>query len=194
MNLSEMRGGLSTEVAQEMQKGSRDDSTSGGECEGWFREEACQEALFKFFRCGADRAAVVSVGDFPENYPWILSLNTTRVADGNITINLAVNKEYGNAGCGHGIFRRDLRHVEAIPQTDVKECELDDRPKDRAPEPGAKMEGLARAVVRDLAESGERGFGGDRAEPGLDAERLQKFGSAHRFAKSKDTARAIMCG
>lgn len=49
------------------------------------------------------------------------------------------------------------------------------------------MKRLTHAAKGDLAKTGERRLGGDRAEAWLDGKRLQELRSAHRFAESEDT-------
>ena len=69
---------------------------------------------------------------------------------------------------------------------DVEEGEFDDGAEESASEPRAEVEGLAHAVVSDLAEAGEGRFGGDGAEARLDGEGLQEFGGAHGFSESEN--------
>ena len=139
-------------------------------------------------------SAVIGVGDFPENYFRIASLNAAGVAQGNVAIDLAVNqKNRDSRGCDR-VFWRDLLHVEAVLPARVEESEFDDGAEDGASEPGAEVKGLAHTIVGDLAESGERRFGGYSAEAGLDGERLQELGGAHGLGESEDAVRMILRG
>ena len=85
-----------------------------------------------------------------------------------------------------------MQHVEVVLPADVEEGEFDDRAKERTSEPGAKVKGLAHAVVSDLTEGRERRFGGNGAEVRLDGERLEQFGRAHGFGESEDAAGMIL--
>lgn len=144
-------------------------------------------------RC-ADGAAVIGVGDLPENYVGIAGLDAAGVAEGNVIVDLAVNQKDRHLGGYDRIFWRNLLHIEAVLQSHVQESEFDDGAEEGASEPGTEVKGLPHAVVGDLAETGEGRFGGDGAEAGLDGERLQELGGAHGFAESEDAVRVILSG
>ena len=72
-------------------------------------------------------------------------------------------------------------HVEVVLPAGAEEGDFDQRAEDGASYPRAEMEGLAHAVIGDLAEIREGGFDGDSAEVWVRVERLQELGGAHRF-------------
>jgi hypothetical protein len=156
--------------------------------------EPRQKALVELLGSCAYGSAVLGVGDFPENYVRIAGLDATGMARRNVAVDLAMNQKDWNSGSCDRIFWRDLLHVEAVLPARVEESEFDDGAEEGASEPWAQVKGLAHAVVGDLAEGGEGRFGGDRAEAGLDRERLQELGSAHRFGEPEDAVRMILRG
>ena len=152
------------------------------------------QAQFEFCWSSAYGSAVIGVGDFPENCVAIPGLNAAGMANRYVAVDLAVNQEDWNwRGCD-GIFWRGLLQVEMVLPADVEESEFDDGAEERASEPGAEVKGLAHAVVGDLAEAGERRFGGDSAEAGIGGKGLQESGGAHGFSESENAAWVISCG
>ena len=136
---------------------------------------------------------MIGVGHFPEHRIATAGSDAARVPEGNVAVVLAMDQKNWNGG-GDRIFWRDLLQVEPVLPADVEERELDDGAEQRASEPRAKAEGLAHAVVGNLAEAGERRFGSDGAEAWLNREGLQEFGGAHGFAESKDAVWVSLCG
>src|SRR5882762_8693177 len=126
--------------------------------------EPCEQASFEFLRSCADGSAVIGVGNFPEYRVAIAGLDAARVADGYVSVDLAMNQEDGDSRGCDGIFWRNLLHIEPVLRSDVEESEFDDRAEESASEPGAEVEGLAHAVEGDLSEAGERRFRGNGAE------------------------------
>ena len=53
--------------------------------------EPGQDALLKFLGGGAEGAAVVGSGDFPELGVGIMGVNVARVADGDVAVDVAVD-------------------------------------------------------------------------------------------------------
>jgi hypothetical protein len=143
---------------------------------------------------GAYGSAVLGVGDLPENYVRIAGPDATGMARRNVAVDLAMNQKDRNSGSCDRIFWRDLLHVQAVLPARIEEGEFDDGAKDGASEPWAEVKGLSHAVVSDLAEGGERRFGGYCAEARLDRERLEELSRAHRFGKSEDAVRVILRG
>ena len=151
-----------------------------------------EQALLEFLWSGADGAAMVGVGNFPENDAGINVMDLTGVTNWNIAINLTMNEEDWHTGRGDGILRRRLIHVEMVFPADVEESEFDDWAEESAPEPGAEMQGLAQAVVSDFMKTRKRRFRGDGAEAGFYGERLQELAGSHGFGKSEDAMRMIL--
>jgi len=150
--------------------------------------------LFKFSWSCADGAAVIGVGDLPENRVRIAGVDLAGVAEGNVAVDLAVDEKNWNSRGGDGVLGRDWPHVQVMFPADIEEREFDDGTEDGATKPGTEVKGLSHAVVGDLTEAGEGRFGGDGAEAGLDGERLQKLGGAHRFTESEDAVRVLLRG
>lgn len=142
--------------------------------------------MFEFFWSGANRAAVVGGGDFPELGFWISSVDGFGVADGDIAVDLAVNEKDRDVCMRDGIFGGNLLHVEVILPAGAKEGDLDKRAEEGASDPGAEVEGLSHAVAGDLAESDEGRFGGDGAEIRMSVEGLEELRGAHGFAEGVD--------
>src|ERR1035437_9663307 len=122
------------------------------------------QLLSKLFRIGADCAAVISVGNFPQRDSWITSRDQPGMTHGDVAIALPMNQKDGNLGCGDSVFGRDLFEVQLVLPSSVNKCKLDNRAQPRASEPWASVEELADAVVADLAEACEGRFSGDGAE------------------------------
>ena len=89
------------------------------------RGEPVKNPLFEFLRGGVVGGAVVGCGDFPELSIGGECLNSARVADWNVAVDIAVNEKDWNAGRGGGIFGRDLIHVEVIFPAGAKKCDFD---------------------------------------------------------------------
>jgi len=89
--------------------------------------EPGEEALFEFLGSCADGAAVIGIGDFPQDSVRIASLNTAGVAWADVAVDVAVDEEDRNFRRGDRIFRRDLPHVEVILPSGVEESEFNDR-------------------------------------------------------------------
>jgi len=222
-NLGTWVAGISTESAQEMQKavggfcvdwrcrgqGCRNCGAkkSPGEDTEMMREregrlvqlpgmsrEPDQEALFKLSRRSGDGAAVIGVGNLPQDDAGVSGLDTARVANGNVAVIFSVDEEDGNGTGGHCFFGRDLLHVEFELPPSAKEGDLHERAKKGASEPRSKVEGLAHAVVGNLAKIGKRRFDGDGAEMRSGIERLQELRGSHRFPEAKDTAGMVPRG
>ena len=84
-NPGERGWGLSTELAQEMQKGSGQFSVFG---------EPREQSLFEFLGSCADGPAVIGTGNFPESMR-IAVLDAAGVADGDVAVDLSVNQKDG---------------------------------------------------------------------------------------------------
>jgi hypothetical protein len=168
------------------------DSRGGWRYVSW--GEPRQKALVELLWGCAYGSAVIGVGDFPENCVAISRFYSAGMANRYVAVDLTVNQEdWDLCGC-HGIFWRDLLHVEMVLGADVEESEFDYGAEEGASEPGAQVEGLAHAVIGDLSETGERRFGGYGAEVRFDGEGLQEFGSAHRFGESENATRMVLRG
>ena len=87
--------------------------------------EPRQNAVLEFFRGDADGAAVVGGRDFPQDYVWGAGMDSFRVADGDVAVDLAVDQEDWDCRCGCGILGRDVVHVEVILQTHAEEGDFD---------------------------------------------------------------------
>jgi hypothetical protein len=158
----------------------------------WSDVEQLDDTVLKFFWSGVECATVVGSGDFPELSVGGEGVNSARVADWNIAVDLAVDEKDWDAGRGGGIFGRDLIHVEVVFPTGAEEGDFDERTQHDASHPGAEVEGLSHAVIGDLAEIGERGLDGDGAEIGVGVEGLQELGGTHGFGEGEDAA-GILC-
>ena len=77
--------------------------------------------MLEFFGGGADSAAVVGGGRGPERCIWGAGVDATRVADGDVAVDLAVNQKDRDRGGGYGILRRDIFHFEVILQARSQE-------------------------------------------------------------------------
>jgi len=73
-------------------------ATAGGTPELRSRDEPGQRAAFEFLGGGAQGAAVVGVGDFPELGAGIAGVDDLRMTDWNVAVDLAVNQEHGDFG------------------------------------------------------------------------------------------------
>ena len=58
--------------------------------------EPIENSPFKFLRRGADGAAVISVGDFPQDGLWIAAVDAAGMADGNVAVDLPVDQQDGD--------------------------------------------------------------------------------------------------
>lgn len=150
--------------------------------------EPGDDALFEFFWRGADGAAVVGMGDFPEYCIWVVGVNFLRVADRNVAVDLAVDQKDGDLRSCDGLFRRNLLQMEVVFPAGAEECGFDQRTENDSSEPRSEMERLAHAVEGDFVKVGERGFGYYGAEGRAGIERLQKLRGAHGFSEAEDAA------
>jgi hypothetical protein len=155
-----------------------------------------ENALFKFLWRRAHRSAVIGVRNFPEHGLRISLVNETRVSNGNVSIDLAVNQEYGDWRGRDPIFRRDLLQIEPVFPAGPQKCGFDEWTEKRTPEPRshrrAEMKRLSHAVVSDFVKIRKRGFSDDGAEMRTGSERLQKLRGAHGFSQAEDAARMIL--
>ena len=74
---------------------------------------------------GAEGAAVVGGGDFPELGVWVAGVDAAGVADGDVAVGLAVDEEDWDGGRGYGIFGGDFLHVEVVLQAGAEEGDFD---------------------------------------------------------------------
>lgn len=141
---------------------------------------------------GADGAAVVGGRDFPKLSVRISGVNDAGMADGNVAVDLAVDEQNRDRGCGHGVFRGNVFQVEVVLQAGAKECDFDERAEEAASDPRTQVEGLSHAVVSDLAKVGEGRLGGYGAELWVGVERLEEFGGSHGFGETEDATGMIL--
>jgi len=141
---------------------------------------------------GADGAAVVGGRDFPKLSVRISGVNDAGMAARNVAVNLAVDEQNRDRGCGHGVFRGNVFHVEVVLQAGAKECGFDERAEDGASDPRTQVEGLPHAVVSDLTKIGEGRLGGYGAELWVRVERLEEFGGSHGFSETEDATGMIL--
>jgi len=87
-----------------------------------------------------------------------------------------------------------LIHVEFELPPSAKEGDLHERAEKGTSDPRSNVEGLAHAVVGNLAKIGKRRFYGDGAEMRAGIERLQELCGSHRFPEAKDAARMVPRG
>ena len=148
--------------------------------------------MFEFLWGGADGAAVVGGRDFPKLSVRISGVNDAGMADGNVAVNLAVDEQNRDRGCGHGVFRGNVFQVEVVLQAGAKECDFDERAEEAASDPRTQVEGLSHAVVSDLTKVGEGRLGGYGAELWVGVERLEEFGGSHGFSETEDATGMIL--
>lgn len=158
--------------------------------------EPGENALFKFLWRRTHRSAVIGVRNFPEHGLRISLVNETRVPNGNVSIDLAVNQEYGDwRGRDRGLGR-DLLQIEPIFPAGAQKSGFDEWTEKRTPEPRshrrAEMERLSHAVVSDFVKIRKRGFSDDGAEMRTGSERLQKLRGAHGFSQAEDAVRTVL--
>ena len=205
--LVEWTGGISTEGAQEMQKGScrfsvlgsrygrtlttEDTGGHGGRLRASSSVEPLQEAALEFLRGGAYGSAVVGAGNFPELCVGSTGVNGFGVADGNVAVDLAVDEKNRNSCRCDGVLGRKCRQVEVVLPTRSKKRDFDQRAENCSSDPRAEVKGLSHAIVGDLSERGERRFDGDGAEVWVRVEGLEKLRGAHRFGEGEDTAMTV---
>lgn len=151
-----------------------------------------EHALLEFLWSYTNGAAMVGVGNFPENDAGISVMDLAGVTNWNVAIDLPVNEEDWHTRDGDCIFGRSLIHVEMVLPANIEESEFNDWAEESAPEPGAEMKGLAHTVVSDFMQGSEGRFRGDSAESGFDGERLQELGGSHGFGKSEDAMGMIL--
>jgi hypothetical protein len=118
------------------------DSRGGGRYVGCGGEPG-YETEFKISWSFAYRTAVAGCGDFPQGNVGIAGLDTMRVADRNVAVDLAVNQGNWNRGCCYRIFWGDLLHAESVLPSDVEESEFDYGAEQSESEPGAEVKRLA---------------------------------------------------
>ena len=111
---------------------------------------------------------------------------------GNVAVDLAVDEQNRDRGCGHGVFRGNIFHVEVVLQAGAKECDFDERAEDGASDPRTQVEGLSHAVVSDLTKIGEGRLGGYGAELWVGVERLEELCGSHGFGETEDAAGMIL--
>jgi hypothetical protein len=156
--------------------------------------EPVQQAAIEFLGSAGGGTAVFGAGDFPKLDFGIARMDLAGVADGDVAVELAVDYQNRDKGRDSGIFGRDLIHVEVVLQAGPQERNFHQRTEDGSSEPRAQMEGLAHAVVGDLAKIGEGRLGGNGTEVCMCVERLQELRGSHGFAEGKDAARVILGG
>jgi hypothetical protein len=54
--------------------------------------EPTEETEFEFLGSGVEGAAVVGLGDFPQDCVWGAGVDALRVTDGDVAVDLAVNQ------------------------------------------------------------------------------------------------------
>jgi hypothetical protein len=77
-----------------------------------------------------------------------------------------------------------LFEVQPVLPSGIKKRNLYDRSQQRPSKPWTGVEGLAKAVVSDLAEGGEWRLGGNGAEASFRSQRLSQLRCAHRFSQT----------
>jgi len=87
--------------------------------------EPRQNAVLEFFRGGTDCAAMVGGRHFPQDCVWGVGMDSFRMANWDVAIDLAVDQEDWDGRCGCGIFGRDVLHVEVILQARAEEGDFD---------------------------------------------------------------------
>lgn len=161
---------------------------------GLVGNEPVQHAAIELLGSGGDGTAVFGAGDFPKLDSGIARMDLAGVADGDVAVELAVDYQNRDLGRGYRIFGRDLIHVEVVLRAGAPERNFHQRTEDGSSEPRTQMEGLAHAVVGDLAKIGEGRLGGNGTEVCMCVERLQELRGSHGFAEGKDAARVIERG
>jgi hypothetical protein len=105
------------------------------------RGEPVQKTLLEFLRGGAESAAVVGSGDFPELRVGGARVNKAGVAEGDVAVDLAVDEKNWDAGCGRGVLGGDLLHAKVVLPAGPEESGFDEWTKDDASYPWPRWKG-----------------------------------------------------
>ena len=87
--------------------------------------EPIGEALLEFFGGDAEGAAMVGAGDFPELSLRVEGVDTAGVAKRYVAVDLAVDQQDWDVGCGCGILRRDFIHLQVVFPAGAEEGNFD---------------------------------------------------------------------
>src|SRR5215510_3777214 len=110
----------------------------------------CDQFLSELRRSHTDCSAVICAWNFPKNEVGIVSLDCSRMSNGDIAILHAMNQQNWDMAGRRGLHRRRSGEVEVVVPASISERCFDDGEKQSAAQPRACMGKLTHAIVGDL--------------------------------------------